>query len=98
MVFTVGEEFISSKGMDGQRLIDKENVEDDDVESVVDEDEDGVEDEEDENRESLETRAGDQGMVRRLSAQEVVKGLRPRKLFGPVGSGGRHEARGHQCC
>ena len=54
MVFTVGEEFISSKGMDGQRLVDKEIVEDDDVESVDDEDEEGVEDEEDENGEGME--------------------------------------------
>ena len=34
MVLAVGEEFIPSKGMDGQRLIDKEDVEDDDEESV----------------------------------------------------------------
>ena len=54
MVLTVGEEFIPSKGMGGQRLIDKEDVEDDDEESVEDEDEEGVEDEEDENGESME--------------------------------------------
>ena len=50
----MGEEFIPSKGMDGQRLIDKEDVEDDDEESVEDEDKEGVEDEEDENGESME--------------------------------------------
>ena len=54
MVLTVGEEFIPSKGMGGQRLIDKEDVEDDDEESVEDEDEEGVEDEEDKNGESME--------------------------------------------
>ena len=54
MVLTVGEEFIPSKGMDGQRLIDKEDVEDDDEESVEDEDKEGVEDKEDENGESME--------------------------------------------
>ena len=53
-MFTVGEEFISSKGMVGQRLIDKEDVEGDDEESVEDKDEEGVEDEEDENSESFE--------------------------------------------
>ena len=53
-MFTVGEEFISSKGMDGQRLIDKEDGKDEDEESVEDEDEEGVEDGEDENEESLE--------------------------------------------
>ena len=54
MVFTVGEEFISSKGMDGQRLIDKEDLEEDDEESVEDEDEEDVEDVEGENGESME--------------------------------------------
>ena len=54
MVLTVGEEFISFKEMDGQRLIDKEDVEDDDEESVEDEDEEGVEDKEDENGEGIE--------------------------------------------
>ena len=54
MVLTVGEEFIPSKGMGGQRLMDKEDVEDDDEESVKDEDEEGVEDGEDENGESME--------------------------------------------
>ena len=57
MVLTVGEEFIPSKGMGGQRLMDKEDVEDDDEESVEDEDEEGVEDEEDENGESMEDEA-----------------------------------------
>ena len=54
MVLTVGEEFIPSKGMGGQRLMDKEDVEDDDEESVEDEDEESVEDEEDDNGESME--------------------------------------------
>ena len=70
MVLTVGEEFIPSKGMDGQRLIDKEDVEDDDEESVEDEDEEGVEDEEDENGESFEGE-GEMLQGRRMSRKSM---------------------------
>ena len=70
MVLTVGEEFIPSKGMGGHRLMDKEDMEDDDEESVEDEDEEGVEDEEDENGESFEGE-GERLQGRRMSRKSI---------------------------